>query len=149
MKTSSFAIPSVNIQLGKRKQRSQMCEIFTDDGRIVQEEKVVLRGCCDDPDRNAAYLIDHNNQFKGEDGNSYQICAERSLTPICLRIKNDKKEEELKQLMKDIGRAAYRAAKRQQFLDAMKDTLLEKILWIVTIPCGTMLIYKLIQKIGN
>jgi hypothetical protein len=145
MKTSSFAIPSVNIQLGKRKQRSQMCLIFTDDGKIIERELAVLRGCCDDPEHNAAYLIDHENQYVGQDGNSYQIVSERSCIPICMRQKSN--ITDLKKLMNDISKAASAAARRQPFADSLKDKWGDKLLWVITIPFSAMVAIFIISRI--
>lgn len=127
-----------------------MCLIFTDEGKIVERELQVLRGCCDDPERNSAYLIDHDNQFvNSEDRHSYQIVSERSCIPICLRSKKPEQTDDLKNLMNQIHRAAYASARRQPWVDAQKDKWGDKLLWIITLPFSTILAIYLISKIGS
>jgi len=141
------AIPLPKVTFGKRKKRSQMCEIFTDDGRIVDEELNVLRGCVDDPDRNAAFLIDSDNQFVCEDGQWYQILGERSTIPICMIKPTNIKD--LGELINQIFRETHETAKLQQYENAMKNAWMEKILWIIAIPCITLLLFYAIKEFGG
>lgn len=140
-------IPLPKVTLGKRKKRSQMCEIFTDDGRIIDVELDVLRGCVDDPDRNAAFLIDSDNQFVCEDGQWHQIIGEHCTLPIRMITKD--KERDLDNLIPQIFRETHETAKLQQYENATKNAWMEKILWIVAIPCITFLLFYAIKELGG
>ena len=145
MPTATIPLPKVTF--GKRKKRSQMCEVFTDDGRIIAAELDVLRGCVDDPDRNAAFLIDPVNQIMGEDGQWYQIIGEHCTMPIQLITKGQ--EKDLNKLIPQIFRETHETAKLQQYEKAMKNSWLEKILWIIAIPCITLLLFYAIKMFGG
>ena len=140
-------IPLPKVTFGKRKKRSQMCEIFTDDGRILDVELDVLRGCVDDPARNAAFLIDPDNQLVCEDGQWYQIIGEHCTLPISLINKG--KEKDLNKLIPQIFRETHETSKLQQYENAMKNAWVEKILWIVAIPCTTLLLFYAIKMFGG
>lgn len=140
-------IPLPKVSFGKRKKRSQMCEIFTDDGRIIGVELDVLRGCVDDPDRNAAFLLDSDNQFVCEDGHWYQIIGEHSTMPI--RMINKGQEQDLNKLIPQIFRETHETSKLQQYENAMKNAWMEKILWIVAIPCITLLLFYALKMLGD
>ena len=124
-----------------------MNEIFCDDGKIVDKEIDVLRGCCADFNGNAGYMIEHANQYTKEDGHSYQVCSERSCVPMCMRV--SKNVENLKTLINEIFAASYEAEKRQQFIDAKKDKWGDKLLWIITIPFSAIIAIYLISRIGS
>jgi hypothetical protein len=69
--------------IGKTKTRSQMCEVFTEDGRIVDLEIPVLKGCVAADDKCSAWLMDPENQVQDEStGIWYQVYGERSTIPM-------------------------------------------------------------------
>jgi hypothetical protein len=72
----------------------------------------------------------------GEDKQWYQVLGERSCIPLCLRKPN--KFPDHKKLVNDIFAASYEMEKRQQFTDALKNAMQDKILWFITIPCITL-----------
>lgn len=128
-------IPIPRVVFGKRKARSQMCLITTDDGRILPTELEVLRGCIDNVEKSSAFLIDKNNQMRGEDGQMYQILSERSIRPIA--VVKEREPEDLTKRVHEIFAEAVKAAIHQQFLNALKNTLMDKLMWIISIPCVT------------
>lgn len=115
-----------------------MNEMFTDDGRIVTLEFDVGRGCTIDENLGMAFVISAGNQFTAEDGQWHQLLGERSTIPICL-IK-ETEITDLKGLKDKIFREAHEGAKINQYKIANRNFLIDKILWIVTIPCVTLLI---------
>ncbi len=143
-----IALPttSIKISLGKRKQRSQMCEMFTDDGRIVTIEEPVLRGCMDDPDKGMGFLIDEANQFTAEDGTWTQILGERSTLPLCLITKSkitdtpNSANDPLRKLIDQIFHESQEAEKLNQYVQAARNIALDKITQIVAIVCSAMLL---------
>jgi len=69
--------------IGKTKTRSQMCEVFTEDGRMVDIEIPVLKGCVADDEKCSAWLLDPENQVQDEKtGLWYQVIGERSTIPM-------------------------------------------------------------------
>jgi len=129
---------SVSIKFGKRKQRSQVCEMFTDDGRLPTVEWDVLRGCIDDAVKGMGFLIDGGNQFLDEQGSWVQLLGERSIIPICLIKSAD--ETDLKGLKDQIFHESHEEAKVEQYRRAIQSEFMNKILWMITIPCVTFLL---------
>jgi len=69
--------------IGKTKTRSQMCEVFSEDGRIIDMEVPVLKGCAADDEKCSAWLLDPSNQVQDEStGIWYQAIGERSTIPM-------------------------------------------------------------------
>jgi len=143
MPTIGVKPASINIRLGKRKDRSQMCKIYTDDGRRITHEADVEMGCIVDHGRRKAFLQDVDNQFRSrKDGQWYQILGERSTLPICLLKENT---ADLKNNMGKIYRACKENAKFQQYIDAKKNELLDKFIWIVAMAITGMVLFYLMK----
>lgn len=113
-----------------------MCEIFTDDGRIVTVEIDVLRGCMDDIKTGSAFLLDSDNQFTAEDGQWTQILGERSTIPISLVKPTEYKE--LKSIINKIYHESIESEKLAQYDKAGKNDKFNKILWLVLGPVGLL-----------
>ncbi len=140
MPTIGLKPASINIRLGKKRDRSQMCKIYTDDGRRVTHEGDVEMGCILDHDRRKAFLQDPDNQFRSlKDGQWYQILGERSSIPICL-IKPTNVDD-LKKSFSKIYRACKENAKFQQYIDAKKQGPLDKLIWLAAIGISGMVLY--------
>jgi hypothetical protein len=68
---------------GKTKTRSQMCYIFTEDGRKKEIEVPVLKGCCLQEETLSGWVMDATNLVQNEDSKVwYQLLNERSFMPI-------------------------------------------------------------------
>jgi hypothetical protein len=123
-----------------------MCELFTDDGRLIDVELEVLPGggCLDDPIYGSAFIVDSTNQFIDEYGNSKQILGERSTLPICLRSEFGQEsaadQDELRKIVNQIFKATYKSEIRQQFLDRLKHEWLDKIILLVSIVIGSFVL---------
>ena len=138
-------VPSFQIKLGKRKERSQMCELLTDDGRWIDIELPALYSCMADESLHSTYLIDADNQFLAEDNNWHQLLTEKSQVPLCLRkesIYQDGVDDitELNNLANDLFRLTSKKKQSEQFIQMNKDATWNKILWLVTIICSTMIV---------
>lgn len=138
---------AVTLRLGKRKQRSQMCEVFTDDGRLMLVEYDVLRGCIVNPITAMGFVISGENQFMDESGNWVQLLGERSTIPICL-IKSDGNTD-LKKLKDQIFHESHEEAKVKQYQKAAQNEFMNKILWMITIPSVTFLLIYGMQRMGG
>lgn len=138
MPTLGFGKAAVSVKFGKRKQRSQMCEMFTDDGRLLTVEHDVLRGCIDDSIKGMAFIIDGDNQFLDEQGDWVQLLGERSIIPIC-PVKGSNITD-LEKLKDQIYHESHEEAKVEQYKKAEQSEFMNKILWMITIPCVTFLI---------
>jgi hypothetical protein len=139
------SIPLPTIKLGKRKERSLMCEVFTDDGRWVDREMPALSSCVDDEATGMTYLIDGDNQFLAEDNNWHQLLTEKSQIPLCLRktsVYQDGKNDdvELKAVSDDIFKLAFSQRQMEALKKAKSEDVWTKFTWIVSIVCGTILI---------
>lgn len=144
-------IPIPQIKLGKLKARSQMWEMFTDDGRVIDIELPVLTGCCDDPAHGKAFLLDAENQYTNEQGYWVQIGADRSLMPLCMiqdtKIlgngnKPGKSDDDalLTDLVDQIYHEAKEAKHEALWATISKNTFMDKLIWLIAIPCITALI---------
>lgn len=131
------SIPIPRIYLGKRKERSQMCEIHTIDGKIVELELDVVRSCAAKPETNTAYLLDAENQYLNENGDWTQILWENSLYPVCSVIKRE--EEDTKRLLLQIYREAKAQAKAEQY-KKIDQNKMSAFIMIVSIFCATMIV---------
>jgi len=147
MPTIGLQSASVSIKFGKRKQRSQMNEMFTDDGRLITVEWDVLRGCIDDSIKGMGFIIDGENQFMDEQGNWVQLLGERSIIPICL-LKTSHTID-LEKIKDQIFHESHEESKVEQYKKAARSAFMDKILWMITIPCITFLLIFGIQYLGD
>jgi len=133
------SIPIPQLKFGKRKERSQVNEVFTDDGRIVTVELDVQNGCQVDEPRQKAFFISPENQYTSEMGVWTQIIDENSSIPF------DAIEpieiEDLQDLENKIYHESAENAKTNQYIRAANDTKMDKLMWIVVIVCCTFIIF--------
>ena len=139
------SIPLPQIKFGKRKERSQMCELFTDDGRWVDVELPALNSCVDDEPFSKAYLLDPENQFLAEDNNWHQLITEKSQIPLSLREQNiyqngENDEKELEALSNSLFRLTAEQKQAEQFKKAQSTEAWNKFLWIVSIVMGSLIL---------
>ncbi len=145
------SIPVPQVKLGKRKERSQMWEMHTIDGRNVDIELNVLQGCCDDPEHGKAFLIDPQNQYTNEQGYWVQIGSENSLMPLCMIedtkiLGNQNKpgtsddDTLITDLVDQLFHEASEARKEKVWSKVNKNVMLEKLTWLIAIPCITALL---------
>lgn len=137
------------IKWGKKKTRSQMCEIFTDDGRIQDQELDVVKSCVHDPDKGLGFLLDSDDQLVGEDGQWYQVLYERSAIPVCMVGGANITEEKLPEIINQIYDESQKAAKEEQYMKASKNNTMDKLMVIVAIVCASALIMFGIQYFGK
>ena len=147
-------IPLPALKWGKRKTRSQMCEVFTIDGRWIDKEMPAFHSYMSVEEWTMAFLIDSNNQYQAEDGTWHQLITEKSQIPICLMQANvyqDGKddEKELKELSDQIFKLTDEQAQAEQFAKAGKSEIWNKIMWIISIVCGTFLIVAAFSYFGG
>jgi hypothetical protein len=144
-------IPIPQVKLGKRKERSQMWEMFTDDGRCVDLELPVLTGCCDDPTHSKGFLLDADNQYTDERGYWIQVGWDRSLMPLCMigktkilgmQNKDGVHDDDalITDLVDQIFHEAKEGAQEKLWEGIAKNLLLDKLTWFIAIPCITALI---------
>ena len=120
----TLSIPT--LKWGKRKARSQICEVFTDDGRITQVELPVQKSCADDVDLGLGFLLDADDQFWDDETKTYdQLIYEKSVLPICLIGTQVQKAETLYKVLDQIYDESQEMAKEHQYDIAKKDV------WIV------------------
>ena len=138
------SIPLPRLKWGKRKERSQMCEIVTSDSRIVDLELDVLSGCVQNTKLTTqdAYILSPENQFYDEEESVWkQLLDELSGEPICLK----KPIEDVKKLWGDIFENASVSAMLKKQKEAAQSVIWEKLTWIVSIVFGSFIIIAAIQ----
>lgn len=133
---ANFNFPP-KIVWGKHKPRSQMCDMFTEDGKIVDIEMDVARACLDDDIRNNAFLADSTNQYRGESGAWVQPLWERTAFPIACRT--PRSDEDFTDLLDNLFAEAYEIKEAEQFKKAREDQG-GKALWTVCIVMGSLLV---------
>lgn len=144
------SIPIPQLKFGKRKVRSQMCVLLTEDGRWDEKEYPVAHGVIEDEQAGLKWLIMPDNQYLADDGYWYQILTEMSQVPLCPRNpsfltdgKNDDKE--LGEIANELFGITFEDKKTEQFLKAGQSVVWDKIMWIVSIVCGSMIIFAAIR----
>jgi hypothetical protein len=142
---SHITLPSIKVNLGKRKERSQMCEVYTPDGRIIDREIPVDRGCMDDPAWGMGFIIDAGNQHMNEQGLWVQSLYEESVLPICSiqkRKEQDGKEDvdEVTELLDSINRETKALEKLKQYSKNASNEKMIKLLWLFGMGTGALLI---------
>ena len=142
-------MPTINlpvIKWGKRKERSQMARVYTEDGRVRTIEFEVLQTCIDDSERGIAFMLDAENQFEGEDGISYQILWERTCYPVSMRVTG--KDPDLEKLMKNIYAETYDRESELQLNKVNKANKMTPILWIVSIVVSGFIVIAGLRYLG-
>lgn len=134
-----------HIRWGKTKARSQMAEIFTDDGRIIVVEIPVLRGCMSDDRTASAFLLDADNQFVNEDGVWVQVLGERSTIPISLIRETEYKE--LQSVINQIYHEAAETEKQRQYEKLAENRTWNRIMWLVLGPLGLLTLAYLVTLV--
>lgn len=133
------SIPVPQIKLGKIKERSQMCQRYTTDGRIKDVElPVLLQTCADDGVR--AYLLDSDNQYYDEKtGTWVQLINEIDYVPLQTRIKPEKDD-----IYNDIGNTLFKItseqAQAEQYRLAKQKNNWNRILTLASILIGGLII---------
>lgn len=143
-------MPSIvfpTLKWGKRKDKSQMTESFTEDGRLVEPELDVIRTCINEPESGMSFLLDAENQFMGEDGTWRQILWERTCYPVCMV--NDGKDSDLGKLLQQISKESRELAIDEQFKKSNKEEKMTPILWIISIVCSTFIIIAGMVALGG
>lgn len=153
MDLTKIAIPGVRLT-GKRKGRSQICEVLTDDGRWLDKELPALYGCVDDEGAGLAFILDAANQYLAEDGYWHQLISEKSQVPICLRETSQyqngvEDEKQLAELASNIFVVSAERAQAEEFSKADMDDKMDKMLWIVCIVCGTLALFGAMAFFGG
>jgi len=126
-----------------------MCEIFTDDGRISDQELDVVKSCVHDADKGLGFLLDSDDQLVGEDGQWYQILYERSAIPVCMVGGSAVNETELPAIINQIYDESQKSAKEEQYSKAAKNNTMDKVMIIVAIVCASALIMFGIQHFSK
>jgi hypothetical protein len=93
--------------IGKVKARSQLCRVYTEDGRIVIIEASVLKACIADDQKVSAWVIDADNQVQDEEhGQWYQLIDERSMMPVPAVNGEDKTKDQVS-LLRNIFKESW------------------------------------------
>jgi len=139
---ATISVPT--IKWGKRKERSQMCEVLTVDGRWIDKELPALNNCVDDGHR--AFLLDANNQYYCEEDKTWhQILNELDQVPLSLREKSylsDGKidDEDLKAVGDDLFKLTSEQAQAEEYRKAKTNDAWNKLMWLFTIVFGALVI---------
>jgi len=119
-----------------------MCRIYTDDGRVVKQELDVLRSCLNNEELGKGFLMSSTNQVRevsDSSHTSWQILYEKSSLPVALR--QDLNIKDLTKLIGQIYRDCREEAERQQYREALKNKFMDRILWVVAMPCTVALVW--------
>jgi len=148
------SIPLPSIKFAKKKERSQICEIFTDDGRLADKEEPVANSCAKDDTLEIAWLLVPENQFMAEDGNWHQLVSEHSQIPICLIKESklqdgDNDEAELDALSNDLYIVTFWQKMTEGIMKAKRGDALNKMQVIVGMICGTIILIGGLSMLGG
>ena len=140
------AITLPTLKWGKRKERSQMAEVFTEDGRIATYEFDVLQTCIDEPDKGIAFMLDAENQFSGDGGVWYQILWERTCYPVSMIVTG--KDPDLEKLMNQIPAETYDRESELQLNKVNKANKMTPWLWIISIVVSGFIVIAGLRYLG-
>ena len=144
------AIPLPRIKFDKKLARSQTYQIATDDGAVISRELPVASGCAVMPESCHAFEIDPDNQYLNENNMWVQVAGERSAIPKMSRKPHKLAGEGVERgLIEKVYKEHKELAKLQQFLKIGKNTLLDKIIWVVAIPSCAFVIMYAINHAGH
>jgi hypothetical protein len=133
-KLPQIAIPT--LKWGKRKDRSQMCRIYTSYGQVRSLELPVVPGVIADDDK--GFIMSPVNQFY-KNNISWQILYEKSMFSVPLKEDIDIKDEE--QFIKDLYAQFFEIISNQKIKEGKKNDLINKIMWLIAMPCTVALIF--------
>jgi len=130
---------------GKKTLRSLAYKIATDDGAVVTADISVASGCAVIPEPDCrAYTIDPPNQYLDEHNQWCQVAGERSAFPKASRVKRVKTANDNPNAERDLINGIYDEnlllTLQRQFLKANSSNTVDKVLWIVAIPCAAFVI---------
>lgn len=131
------------LKIWEKPRRAQGFMILTEDGRIVDEQLMVLKGCAENESTMEAWPVEFSNQVKDPELGFMQVVSERDVNPIPLWHENSKEwsddtitkiaEAETDSELQDIER---KAAENKQF-------------WIVLCIVVTLCIAILLAVVSN
>jgi hypothetical protein len=138
---SSIPLPQVN--LGKRKDKTQMCHVSTTDGRLVAEEIPVVANCAMSDKFTALFLMDDTEQYLGPDGHFYQLYSDKSQIPLMPKSEAGKKalsEKNMAVSANDIFDLTEEMKTYENIMSAKKNSFGETLKWIVSVVFGAFVI---------
>jgi hypothetical protein len=144
----SLSIPQIHF--GKTKEKSQMFEIITTDGRLPVEEIPVIANCADSEKHGAAFIIDYQEQYQAEDGTFHQLVSDKSQLPLLPKSEQklfEAKEKELNGMAKDIFELTEDKKIDEQFEAAKNNDRGDVIKWVVSVVMGAFVIIAAMQYI--
>lgn len=121
-----------------------MYDIFTHDGRIQRTELDVETNCGVWSDKRLLFVMDPENFYFDNQKTCIQPVWEGSLTPLMMRTKHP---VDRGALVDQIWAEAHAQAKLNVYLNAAKNVLMDKILWIIAIPCCAFVLIFGIQMV--
>lgn len=149
------SLPIPQIKLGKRKERSQMCEVLTDDGRWIDVEMPVAESCVVDDKAKMAFLLSDFNQFQdAKDETTRQILTEKSRRPVCLREPdklNDgvNDEQDRRDLSDDLFKTSSKRVRAETYEKINEADRMERAIFLVAIASSaSLIIVALTQMMG-
>jgi len=138
----AVTIGTPKVSWGKTKKRSQMFLVITHDGRLVERQFQVSRSCALTDNKDAGFLLSPGNQFRDKQNVTWQLVDENSYVPPALR--EDVNIKDFDGLLEKIFADNHEERERQNYRDAAKNILADRLLWIMAMPCITILIIALI-----
>src|SRR3972149_9772703 len=131
------SVPLPSLKWGKRKERSQMCEFFTVDGRNKDVELPVLNNIADDGLR--AYLIDADNLYYDPDDKTWhQLINEVDYEPLQLRV--DHPHAEFENIGDNLFRITSEQAQAEQYRKAKLNNAWDKIVTLFAIVFSALVV---------
>ena len=135
------SIPIPQIKMGKRKERSQMCKLITDDGRLVDRELKVDYGAMVDQAAGTLWQIDTEGQYMADDNVWYQILTEVSEYPVSTKAVDDPDYQKKMEKNSDVVYRLTFNQKQNEFFNQIKtDSQWGKMTLIISIVMGSMII---------
>jgi hypothetical protein len=137
------SIPLPQVNLGKRKEKTQMCHVSTTDGRLQSEEIPVEANCGMSDKHTALFILDDTEQYQGPDGHYYQLYSDKSWMPLMPKGEDNKRvalEKRMAAAADDIFNQTEDRKTYENFMAAKKNDFGDTLKWIVSVVFGAFVV---------
>jgi hypothetical protein len=131
-------IPLPTIRLSKKKETSQIMDVMTTDGRLVEPEIPVIASMASDDATGNSFLLDPNELYLCKDKTYHQLVSDKSRKPLVPSWVT--KQHDWKKIAGGHVGLTYDVKRAQQYLENKKNEYMESLKIIVAIGATAFVI---------
>jgi hypothetical protein len=136
-------IPLPQIRFTKKKEISQIMDVMTTDGRLVEPEIPVIANLATDENTGNSFLIDPQELYQCKDGTFHQLVSDKSRKPIVPSWV--KKDIDWKKITGGLVGLTYDIKRAEVFLQNKKNDYMDSLKVIVAIGAVAFIIVAAMQ----